>query len=65
MTKGLITEEEQRLLQSFWVYCQPVEVYSQLANRQRCNVSPTTLLVGQRQRIAHAAAATAAADDGS
>lgn len=58
MTEGLITEEEQRLLQSFWVYCQPVEVYSQLANRQHCNVSPT-------KRQTHAAAATAAADDGS
>lgn len=26
------------MLQEFWVYCQPVDLYSCLAGRQRCNV---------------------------
>lgn len=31
--KGVISEEEQRRLAAFWVYCQPVDLYSSLAAR--------------------------------
>ena len=37
--KGVISEEEQRVLQEFWVYCQPVDLYACLAGRLRSNVS--------------------------
>jgi len=30
---GELTAEEQRLLSSFWSYCQPVDLYCVLANR--------------------------------
>lgn len=40
--KGVISEEEQRRLAAFWVYCQPVDLYSSLAARLSQNVSAVT-----------------------
>ena len=43
--KGVISEEEQRVLQEFWVYCQPVDLYACLAGRLRSNVSVAMLML--------------------
>ena len=41
-TKSELTLEEQRLLSTFWTYCQPIDLYKTLADRFDKNVSLTS-----------------------